>query len=57
MKEEKPRHINGECTSSCRRVGCPESNGCSECGEEIPDGEEVCKECFNKEVFANKFGN
>jgi hypothetical protein len=25
-KEESPRHIEGECTSSCRRVGCPETN-------------------------------
>ena len=26
FKDEKPYHVNGECTSSCRRVGCPETN-------------------------------
>lgn len=24
MSEEKPKHFEGQCTSSCRRVGCPE---------------------------------
>ena len=38
---EKPRHTEiGQCTSSCRRVGCPEvseepSKKCVRCGNEI----------------------
>lgn len=34
MNKEQPYHTPlKQCTSSCRRVGCPEEDVCAQCGE------------------------
>lgn len=47
---ERPRHIDGQCTSSCRRVGCPEeyeyTAHCPKCGDWVKGDEDgLCQNC------------